>query len=180
MECDGVCRSKIDKLNISTHALTWSATGAMEDGELKTVDFNSRTHVECDMIFAFSCRTVDNFNSRTHVECDPKFIFYFYNVTISTHALTWSATIYVAIVKELAVFQLTHSRGVRRGFLEITESDSDFNSRTHVECDFLLLLPVPNPCHFNSRTHVECDRYLPTSFFMTIDFNSRTHVECDS
>ena len=77
---------------ISTHALTWSATGAMEDGELKTVDFNSRTHVECDMIFAFSCRTVDNFNSRTHVECDPKFIFYFYNVTISTHALTWSAT----------------------------------------------------------------------------------------
>ena len=92
VECDGVCRSKIDKLNISTHALTWSATGAMEDGELKTVDFNSRTHVECDMIFAFSCRTVDNFNSRTHVECDPKFIFYFYNVTISTHALTWSAT----------------------------------------------------------------------------------------
>ena len=69
VECDGVCRSKIDKLNISTHALTWSATGAMEDGELKTVDFNSRTHVECDI----------RLNVVSVIVC------------ISTHALTWSA-----------------------------------------------------------------------------------------
>ena len=38
--------------------------------DFSAIDFNSRTHVECD---AYSCRaslTSANFNSRTHVECD--------------------------------------------------------------------------------------------------------------
>ena len=55
-------------------------------------DFNSRTHVECDQKITRTVQDVLNFNSRTHVECD----------TVATAA--------PAI--------LIH-----------------FNSRTHVECD---------------------------------------------
>ena len=78
------------------------------------MNFNSRTHVECD---AFPFRTtfsLSNFNSRTHVECDYDCIdchVEYYN--ISTHALTWSATIAQSLAQRPAVFQLTHSRGVR-------------------------------------------------------------------
>ena len=81
------------------------------------MNFNSRTHVECD---AFPFRTtfsLSNFNSRTHVECDYDCIdchVEYYN--ISTHALTWSATIAQSLAQRPAVFQLTHSRGVRRTF----------------------------------------------------------------
>ena len=35
--------------SISTHALTWSAT-CQSFGMYKTIDFNSRTHVECDIM----------------------------------------------------------------------------------------------------------------------------------
>ena len=33
-------------------------------------DFNSRTHVECDIDGMPPATSGDNFNSRTHVECD--------------------------------------------------------------------------------------------------------------
>ena len=57
-------------LAISTHALTWSATG-MHVRQLEQLpDFNSRTHVECDL------------HDLLHAYIQP----------ISTHALTWSAT----------------------------------------------------------------------------------------
>ena len=54
-------------------------------------------------------------------------------------------------------FQLTHSRGVRHIVLEMPPGPCNFNSRTHVECDYLQddLRLVRD--HFNSRTHVECD-----------------------
>ena len=120
---------------ISTHALTWSATCVKSKNTRlrlfqlthsrgvrpcfhmllhQQMNFNSRTHVECD---AFPFRTtfsLSNFNSRTHVECDYDCIdchVEYYN--ISTHALTWSATIAQSLAQRPAVFQLTHSRGVR-------------------------------------------------------------------
>ena len=77
---------------ISTHALTWSATLCDFVESIIKSDFNSRTHVECDVCFygaayepkAFQLthsrgvrlqkrgrtRKQKNFNSRTHVECD--------------------------------------------------------------------------------------------------------------
>ena len=55
---------------ISTHALTWSATGISVYSSAATFDFNSRAHVERDLQLAHWC-------------C---------NRQISTHALTWSAT----------------------------------------------------------------------------------------
>ena len=100
-------------LEISTHALTWSATAhLLEKGHAKR-DFNSRTHVECDLILQNS--------SRTH--------------RISTHALTWSATPCIRHRDVMGVFQLTHSRGVRQGGFDNAVNYVNFNSRTHVECD---------------------------------------------
>ena len=106
-------RLQIAHFQISTHALTWSATCSVEF-QGNPQDFNSRTHVECDLsnwflvdsTYHFNSRThvecdqynanhplsALNFNSRTHVECDGKGLFDIVLVHISTHALTWSAT----------------------------------------------------------------------------------------
>ena len=99
-------------------------------------------------------------------------------------------------------FQLTHSRGVRRQPRFQLCYFSNFNSRTHVECDHLVRADSTALHHFNSRTHVECDKccltvaLLRQVFQLTHSrgvrlvifafapcrgkhFNSRTHVECD-
>ena len=56
--------------NISTHALTWSATGCAPTRKSEHRNFNSRTHVECDMTAPYVPISLPDFNSRTHVECD--------------------------------------------------------------------------------------------------------------
>ena len=76
---------------------------------------------------------------------------------ISTHALTWSATFAIPVNTVFHKFQLTHSRGVRpieNGGCLVA---SNFNSRTHVECDHLVYVQACDFRYFNSRTHVECD-----------------------
>ena len=101
---------------ISTHALTWSATRRNGDRHSCTRHFNSRTHVECDDSGIFPSAISVYFNSRTHVECDVTGAFQrpghqgfqlthsrgvrlgamaidILALGISTHALTWSATI---------------------------------------------------------------------------------------
>ena len=55
---------------ISTHALTWSATGKFVCRHQRCWNFNSRTHVECDLKYLCIALTPQDFNSRTHVECD--------------------------------------------------------------------------------------------------------------
>ena len=89
---------KICQESISTHALTWSATHMCIRQCAKVTNFNSRTHVECDI----GCDTMKskhiNFNSRTHVECD---------CTVSDSRCAACA------------FQITHSRGVRLSFLTL-------------------------------------------------------------
>ena len=99
-------------------------------------NFNSRTHVECDRRFANKQTGERDFNSRTHVECDMFNLECQPHGKISTHALTWSATLFPAVPK------------VARSY---------FNSRTHVECDILALGAEAYENDFNSRTHVECD-----------------------
>ena len=125
---------------ISTHALTWSATyvrrrcrycqqlfqlthsrgvrlyGNRRDD--RRIHFNSRTHVECDTRRCIRKLAAVNFNSRTHVECDMKLNrFRHRKQRISTHALTWSATIVQ---------------------FDVSLKMANFNSRTHVECDHIL------------------------------------------
>ena len=65
---------------------------AQFNGVRPALDFNSRTHVECDKKKKRQKYRLLYFNSRTHVECDPYCYFCSDTTCISTHALTWSAT----------------------------------------------------------------------------------------
>ena len=62
----------IATLSITTFQLTHSR--GVRLGEYAVMwnkrNFNSRTHVECDLGYITSKDLLDNFNSRTHVECD--------------------------------------------------------------------------------------------------------------
>ena len=80
-------------LFISIHALTRSATRHHPHINRVTIDFNPRTHEECDRHQLFLCLRQRYFNPRTHEECD--------------------AAIVDAISKS-DLFQSTHSRGVRQ------------------------------------------------------------------
>ena len=99
---------------ISTHALTWSATFSTLARRI-VYHFNSRTHVECDNFrtfvppVPFSFQLTHSRGVRQFSDIRATCAFF-----ISTHALTWSATI---------VLSCSHL------------SECNFNSRTHVECD---------------------------------------------
>ena len=61
-------------------------------------------------------------------------------ITISTHALTWSATLNTLIVLGYFSFQLTRSRGARQSKTTTPTAKSyNFNSRAHVERDWICL-----------------------------------------
>ena len=120
-----------------------------------TRDFNSRTHVECDSKLVFSSTDHGHFNSRTHVECDLATNLESDNIRIiSTHALTWSATISSGLtprrciisthaltwsatgtcrfaVQSVYRFQLTHSRGVRPAALGLSAEQFTQFQLTH-------------------------------------------------
>ena len=81
-------------IQISTHALTWSATDVELMARNESYDFNSRTHVECDVTGAFQRPGHQGFQL-THsrgVRLGAMAIDIL-ALGISTHALTWSATI---------------------------------------------------------------------------------------
>ena len=100
---------------ISTHALTWSATATETRDMMIAIDFNSRTHVECDGTLKICQRTGGNFNSRTHVECDRKAQFEQFGEMHFNSRTHVECDLMFDNVKNVGqVFQLTHSRGVRR------------------------------------------------------------------
>ena len=103
----------VSACEISTHALTWSATskvcGSMRLDRFQLtrsrgarlyiflfyffyINFNSRAHVERDAVAHLAAEEVGNFNSRAHVERDGESAKRHPARGISTHALTWSAT----------------------------------------------------------------------------------------
>ena len=142
---------------ISTHALTWSATLYMINYVI-LLDFNSRTHVECD-------------RRRTRRTGCP---------TISTHALTWSATQSVFNSASLS-FDFNSRTHVECDVLgTIFKSDKlNFNSRTHVECDFSQMTKfLKHPISTHALTWSATTGKNPKTK-KEKDFNSRTHVECD-
>ena len=113
MECDRASQAAYSSLGISTHALTWSAT----EGVLLADEFFpfQLTHSRGVRPFAFCFQLFFfHFNSRTHVECDVLGKNAADIDSISTHALTWSATLNGSLMLMANIFQLTHSRGVRR------------------------------------------------------------------
>ena len=61
---------------------------------MKITDFNSRAHVERDAGHVMAASVAGNFNSRAHVERDIILTMSAQRSRIiSTHALTWSATL---------------------------------------------------------------------------------------
>ena len=99
-------------------------------------NFNSRTHVECDGFLRMRRMVLRNFNSRTHVECDLPRWLGCCNRRISTHALTWSATPDTSewsLPWQISTHALTWSATQTGRSLQ--QQRPNFNSRTHVECD---------------------------------------------
>ena len=133
VECNSPLLPDPKTIVISTH-VECDATTIAENARLK--NFNSRTHVKCDtaqrpqqriapkfqLTHSRGVRRDEQFTLTTTAEfqlthsrgvrqrvalCD------YCTDTISTHALTWSATSQVIFRRQTHSFQLTHSRGVR-------------------------------------------------------------------
>ena len=159
VECDAVLAHHPRQHEISTHALTWSATlpggvggfpptisthaltwSATSDKHRTRQAVWISTHAltwsatngfcNCDIAFGISTHALTWSATVATSRKVPDF-------EISTHALTWSATSRKRKgVCRCNEFQLTHSRGVRPGAaVKITAVIKNFNSRTHVECD---------------------------------------------
>ena len=93
MERDTLVLSQTQFMQISTHALTWSATSIISSSTPSLPHFNSRAHVERDPAVPTIPSATTDFNSRAHVERDLFEFEYLMISEISTHALTWSATL---------------------------------------------------------------------------------------
>ena len=188
---------------ISTHALTWSATGAAMGTVAQNTNFNSRAHVERDTEDKTKKRRILNFNSRAHVERDipslsarnhqnhfnsrahverdimrsssPRLI-----MSISTHALTWSATLDGVVIENkdfISTHALTWSatRYRRRRALRAV----NFNSRAHVERDDKT---ADTMAQITISTHAltwSATEEAGPSSASYVNFNSRAHVERD-
>ena len=99
--------------------------------------FNSRAHVERDVRRNDAKTRSRHFNSRAHVERDFVLSSVTRPVSISTHALTWSATVTILLVSVM---------------------ETNFNSRAHVERDYPISDKARKTFDFNSRAHVERDK----------------------
>ena len=179
VECDLTNTCEVIALDISTHALTWSATILdlmwMSDREISTHaltwsatrccardtrDKSISTHA---LTWSATYTSIDGaknsgyFNSRTHVECDKQNRFRHQKQRISTHALTWSAT-KMTLREKVAEVISTHA---------LTWSATQLDVSRLAEQQFQLT-------HSRGVRH----RY-DQSYCTTQNFNSRTHVECD-
>ena len=140
-----------------------------------------------------SARQAHNFNQRTRMECDDavgRGIAVLESISIN--ALAWSATVIIAVRKDvIGGFQSTHSHGVRLSVGILKFWVINFNQRTRMECDngntvlknewgisinalawSATNLRAPLRCalvHFNQRTRMECD----CGFWPTIGNPSR-------
>ena len=100
---------------------------------------------------------------------------------VSIHALTRSATAEYQSSGIIAMFQSTHSRGVRLDMPnDLQQSVASFNPRTHEECDMRPFGTFSGRKCFNPRTHEECDRIATAEAKKAPCFNPRTHEECDN
>ena len=122
-------------LAISTHTLTWSVTGEVEDSSKPAIFQLTRSrgawHPACG-----EWRAVYDFNSHAHVERDVWDNSRVSMWRISTHTLTWSVTALFKEDVETSKFQLTRSRGAwPQVGAHYAHSMEHFNSHAHVERD---------------------------------------------
>ena len=78
-----------------------------------------------------------------------------------------------------SAFQSTHPRGVRRYGRQGGEARLSFNPRTHEGCDDYETKIIVLRDRFNPRTHEGCDCMLLTGWLAAGSFNPRTHEGCD-
>ena len=100
-----------EKVNISTHTLTWSVTFGTALLPPEKSHFNSHAHVERDLVLHKPVETYGHFNSHAHVERDWLELWRRAMQDISTHTLTWSVTFCWGVFQLQKRFQLTRSRG---------------------------------------------------------------------
>ena len=65
-------------------------------------------------------------------------------------------------------------------FNGVNVAPSDFNPRTHEECDLISSHALEAMVYFNPRTHEECDMRPCDPLSQSLHFNPRTHEECDN
>ena len=146
---------------ISTHALTWSATATKEQ---KSTNIKISTHALTWSATGTWCPSGSYSHISTHALTWSATWYHIYDhkpvCYISTHALTWSATKWKPVRSSWKPFQLTHSREVRLHLLLLYYITNVFQL-THsrgVRPDSPFSVRIE--FHFNSRTHVECDLAL--------------------
>ena len=165
-------------------------------------NFNSRAHVERDLSivsgiilsasfqltrsrgarqFSVSFSLLSkNFNSRAHVERDVAYICRLRLSVISTHALTWSATVAQKgqyLIGKISTHALTWSATETKSY-DIPR----FNISTHAltwSATYMATSRSSKPQNFNSRAHVERDGQRRAGTEGRLNFNSRAHVERD-
>jgi len=126
------------------------------------LNFNPRTHIECDLASMISPSSVTYFNPRTHIECDIPITYGLDIASIfqSTHPYRVRHD-YKEFSSHPIIFQSTHPYRVRlTKQLHFAIASTDFNPRTHIECDSAMPLSIIPTVNFNPRTHIECDRHI--------------------
>ena len=124
------CWARLDYDSISIHALTRSATFCLENIMCSYVNFNPRTHEECDLSKLITRRSTGiSIHALTRSATILTWLF-FLSAHISIHALTRSATLIATIRLINPTFQSTHSRGVRLFHPFLNRGVSQFQS-TH-------------------------------------------------
>ena len=111
-----------------------------ELGYLLQSDFNPRTHVGCDQLKRIGKSYQDNFNPRTHVGCDYSGLISFKHLLISIHAPMWGATkgwLYHGQTTKISIHAPMWGATITGALSK--NYQNNFNPRTHVGCDNLLL-----------------------------------------
>ena len=191
-------------LLISTHALTWSATRSGYHRQSYRRYFNSRAHVERDDLVALCVGELGAFQltrSRgARLDNSPS---WWYNIIISTHALTWSATrnrhrgncgdlyfnsrahverddLVALCVGELGAFQLTRSRGARRNAAPCPTRTALFQlTRSRGARQITEYRPKVNIVISTHALTWSATSSLSARSWCRSYFNSRAHVERD-
>ncbi len=150
--------------SISTHALTWSATDYGVSSESQYSNFNSRAHVERDVVpiraelVPFVFQLTRSRGARRSPNPQHQ-LFSSFQLTRSRGARLTART----IPARSRSFQLTRSRGARHKNYGEFIMLKNFNSRAHVERDPLFYFDFSRRYHFNSRAHVERDMEINTT-----------------
>ncbi len=173
------------RCEISTHALTWSATRLSSVTQFTILFQLTRSRGARRVLFSRSGAEEKfqltrsrgarrrnsnatifstNFNSRAHVErdlADP--MSKPLSSAISTHALTWSATRLSSVTQFTILFQLTRSRGARRVLFSRSGAEEKFQLTRSRGARRRNSNATIFSTNFNSRAHVERDLADPMS-----------------